>query len=428
MREIDNAELIKLLDDEQTVIIDTRSTNAYIGWLVSGALRSGHYPGAISIAASWFNFLDNSVLSESERNYKVKLLFERVAQYQLEKASNIILYDNNGEDANRIANFLNTIGINDLIYYDFNQYEGPLDAYSGFRKLVPAEWVLEILEGGEPDYYDGLGIQIFECTWGPANITFLSGHIPTATHIDTDEFERQPEWIRKEDMELIQAVELNGIDFNKTLVLYSNGSDGAEYKIAMLMKYLGHPKVRLLNGGYPAWRAAGFPTERGPVRKEPLPSNVTNHYQINHNIFINLDDAKDILNKHKPGKLVDGRTWDEYSGILTGYKYIDISGRIPGTVWGGSYIDYKNIDDSIRRKEEVRDLMAKHGLNPMDSLAYFCGSAGWGASQIQFNAGIYGNHNIRTFEGGWNEWLLDKDNPIEINILEKKEDVSEDEF
>ena len=422
MEKITQQELNELKANQTVICVDARSTSAYIGWLVGGATRRGHMPGAISIAASWLRFLDNTVLSQSERRFKEKLLLERVQDQQLALADAIVLYDSNqGEDANKVSRYLESIGIQPTHYFDFSQYEGALRTYPGFEHLVPAEWIWAVLQGEEPAYYDGLGLQIYECTWGPENITFLGSHIPTATHIDTDEFERQPEWIRKDDEDLIAAVEANGIDFGQTTVLYSNGSDGAEYKIAMLLRYLGHPKVKVLNGGYPAWRSIGLPTERGPVAKQALDPSKRNPYYVDNSIFINMDEAKDILAGKSEGQLVDGRTWDEYSAALTGYKYIEVSGRIPGSVWGGSYIDYKNIDDSIRSQEEVLALMADHQLHPHDKIAYFCGSAGWGASQIQFNADVYGENQLRTYEGGWNEWLLDSTNPIETDLLESEE-------
>lgn len=36
--------------------------------------------------------------------------------------------------------------------------------------------------------------------------------------------------------------------------------------MAVTLQVYGHENVSLLNGGLPAWKAAGYPTESGPVR------------------------------------------------------------------------------------------------------------------------------------------------------------------
>lgn len=421
MLHISSEILYELIDDDSTCIIDTRSNNAFIGWRTDGSIQRGHIPGAVEFSAQWLLFLDKAVLSKSEIQHKEKLLEERLKLLNLQDKEKIILYDSNEKDSKVIAEYLKHLGIQNLYYYNINNWKKDLEIYPNFQDLVPPEWVNEVINGNAPNFYDGKGYKIFECSWGKENITFLGSHIPGAVHIDTDEIEKEPEWIRKDDSQLIEFLKNNGIDYETTIILYSNGSECAEFKVALILKYLGHPKVKVLNGGYSSWRINDFPTERGSVKKQPIESTKPLQINVNKDIIYDMPEAKKILNKTIAGYLIDGRPWEEYSGEVSGYKYIYRTGRIPGSIWGGSYIDYKNIDDTIRSYNEIKAIWEKHNIKDNQILAYFCGSAGWGAAMIQFYGHVLNNYSIKTFEGGWNEWQLDESNPTDVGLLKKKE-------
>lgn len=417
MEELSLEQLRHLRNNDNTIIVDARSTSAYIGWKVDGATRRGHILHSKSLSYKWFHYLEKAVLTQSMKDFKENLLKERISELIPQKNQHIVLYDNNYIDYQPVKEYLISIGYSKISYFNLNNWFDSLVYYPNFSNLVPAEWIKMLIEGDTPPFYDNLGYKIFECSWGPEGIVFLGSHIPSAVQIDSDEFEVPPIWTKKSDGLLIKFLESNGITFNETIVIYSNGCDGAEYKLAMVLKYLGHKKVKILNGGFPAWRIMGYPVERGSSRKRP--TSVSDIPSINENIFINTEKAKKILSQNR-NQLIDARTWEEYSALTSGYKHIESVGRIPGAKWGGSYNDYKNIDDTIRSYEEVQALMYKHDLPLDDTMYYFCGSAGWGASQISYYSEVYGTNNIKVYEGGWSEWQSDPMNPTENELLTKE--------
>lgn len=418
MKEINKHDLLLIIEKENPILVDTRSTDAFIGWLVDGAKERGHIPNAISVSYKWFHHLEKLVLSKSMADFKKKMMDERIKSLFPVNAK-IILYDNNKQDHLVVYSYLHEVGYEDISYFNLNNWDEPLEYYPNFQNLVPAVWIKSLLDGEKPEFYDGQGFKIFECSWGVEDIVFLGSHIPTSTQIDSDEFEKAPIWVRRSNEELYQFLEANGISFDETIVLYSNGSDGAEYKLALVLKYLGHKKIKVLNGGFPAWRIMGYPVEKGSVEKKKLKESLADVAlpKINSDIFINTEQAKEVLKNPDKCTLVDARTWEEYSAATSGYKHIVEVGRIPGAIWGGSYNDYKNIDDTIRSQKEINTIIEKHGLTLSNKLYYFCGSAGWGAAQIMYYNELFGENNINVYEGGWSEWSSDPANPTEDEML-----------
>ncbi|GKT37068.1 Sulfurtransferase TST/MPST-like protein, partial [Aduncisulcus paluster] len=89
-----------------------------------------------------------------------------------------------------------------------------------------------------------------------------------APHINTDDFEEGPLWNRKSDAEIEKSLLSNGITSDMTVVLYGDDIT-ASARIALILKYAGVEDVRLLDGGFTAWKDAGFEIATGGVDKTP---------------------------------------------------------------------------------------------------------------------------------------------------------------
>lgn len=63
--------------------------------------------------------------------------------------------------------------------------------------------------------------------------------------------------------------------------------------------------------------------------------------------------------------------------------------------------------------------MGKEGIKPDQRLSFYCGT-GWRAAEVLIYADVMGLKNISLYDGGWNEWSLDKNNPIEVGDPSKK--------
>lgn len=329
---------------------------------------------------------------------------------------NVVLYDANGKDAKTVAEFLKENGYKNIYQYDVKEWaanqELALESYPNYQMLVPPTWVNDLISNKN----SGNPYKLFEVSWGDEAEDYKAGHIPGAVHLNTDEVEEGPVWNRLKDKELEKFALKNGITTDTTVVLYGSDSMPA-YRAAVILKYMGVKDVRVLNGGYTAWKNAGYQAETKENAKESV-SAFGAEVPVNPDYIIDLPEAKKILADKDDSILVDIRSWDEYIGKISGYDYIEPKGRPAGSIWGhagsdsSNLEDFRNIDTTMRNGSEIMAMWEKDGINPDKSLSFYCGT-GWRAAEVLFYADVLGMENISLYDGGWNEWSMDSSNPIE---------------
>jgi thiosulfate/3-mercaptopyruvate sulfurtransferase len=179
--------------------------------------------------------------------------------------------------------------------------------------------------------------------------------------------------------------------------------------------------VRILNGGLQSWTDAGFETttdERPPDSVDDFGADVPGRPEL----AVDLPEAKAIL-ADPERTLVSVRSWPEYIGQVSGYNYIERTGRIPGSVFGDCGTDayhmenYRNLDHTTREFGEVRAALERIGVTPDRHNAFYCGT-GWRGSEAFFNAWLLGWPRVSVYDGGWFEWSGDPSNPVETGLPE----------
>ena len=402
------------LGKKDWVVVDTRSNDAFNGWPLDGVKRGGHIKGAVDFSANWLKVTDK------KKDEKLKALL-KTKGITLNK--NIVLYDANGKDAQNVANYLKNQGFNHIYQYDVKDWAAnkdlALESYPNYKMLVPPSAVNDLIKENNK----GKPYKIFEASWGDDAKDYKAGHIQGAVHMNTDEVEEGPVWNRLKDNELEKFALKNGITKDTTVILYGSDSMPA-FRVAVILKYMGVNDVRVINGGFTAWKNAGYPVETKVNSKEAVASFGTT-VPANPNYIIDMPGAKKILADNKKNSyLVDIRSWDEFTGKISGYDYIKPKGRPAGSVWGhagsdsGHLEDFRNIDNTMRNGSEILTMWKKDGINPDKQLAFYCGT-GWRAAEVLFYADVIGLKNIALYDGGWNEWSMNPSNPVETGVPKK---------
>jgi thiosulfate/3-mercaptopyruvate sulfurtransferase len=180
--------------------------------------------------------------------------------------------------------------------------------------------------------------------------------------------------------------------------------------------YCGVEDVRLLNGGFNAWKSEGYEVEtkaHEPISVESFGVQVPAHPEY----IVDTKEAKEVLANDNE-ELVSIRSWAEYLGETSGYSYIKPKGRIKGAVWGhaGSdpyhMEDYRNLNGTMRNYQEIAKNWEDFGITPNKKAVFYCGT-GWRASEAFFDAYLMGWENIAVYDGGWYEWSMDESNPVD---------------
>lgn len=408
---ISTKELQSKLDDNSWVIVDTRINDAYNGWKLDGVKRGGHIEGAVDFSSNWLD-VDNKD--------KEKILDEALQTKKIDKDKNIVLYDANGKDSEKVATYLSSKGYKNIYTYDVKEWANddslPMKQYDNYEMIVPAVVVKDLLDGKTPETFDkNKKVKIVEASWGEEKETYLKGHVPTAVHINTDSIEPPPSWMLDSDENLKKFALDYGFTKNDCVIV--TGKDPmASYRIAVVLRYIGIEDVRVLNGGNDAWKRAGYELETKSNAKT-TGEDFGGEIPGNPDLIDTQTELKEAL-KNTNTTLVDNRSWDEYIGKISGYSYHDKKGRIPGAVYGYAGTtsvtleDYRNIDNTMRNADEIKELWNSSNINTNNHLIFMCGS-GWRAAEVLTYSNIMGYDNTSLYSDGWIGWSNNSENPTE---------------
>lgn len=414
-------ELLKNIKNANWIIVDTRISDAYNGWAVDEITRGGHIPSAVDFSAMWLLVQNNN---------KEKVLDNALITKGITKDKNVVLYDSNGKDSKQVALYLASKGYENLYIYNIHDWAShptlEMIRYPNYSLLVPPYIVNRILKGVIPQTFDkNKQIKFVETSWGDKDVSYSSGHIPGAFHIDTNCLEsyvhaKNGKWTLSNDDILAEFAFKNGFTKDDCVII-SGKNQLAAYRVAVILKYIGISDVRVLNGTDNAWVQSGYKLELRETTPSPC-KNFGGKIPICKHIIDTEQDIKNQIKNPQNFVLVDIRTWKEYIGATSGYSYISKSGRIPGAVYGNvgegdvnSLVNYRNIDGTMRNGYEILKMLQNQGINTNKHLSFMCGS-GWRASEVYTYAAVMGLKNISVYSDGWGGWSSDLQNHIESGV------------
>jgi len=424
---ISTDELRDRLGDPDLTIVDLRPTAAFNGWRLRGEARGGHIPGAVAFPSAWLASEDDAEIDR------------QLAGRGVVAERSIVLYAYNATDVADLAARLAAQGFDDVRVFE----EGwtawaadpdlPIERLPNYDKLVHTEWLRELLDGGQPEGFDGGRFLLFHVNFGVPE-EYEENHLPGALYLDTNWLEDPDNiWQRRSPAELDQAVRSLGITSDTTVIVYGRDTEGqanekwpgrragqiAATRALTILRYAGVDDVRLLDGGYDWWVRDGYPLET--VQRQPTPvESFGVSIPQRPDFIVDIDEAKSILADQEGSALVSVRTWKEHVGKVSGYNYIGPAGRIAGDVWGNCGTDayhmqhYRTVDNTMRPYPEIAANWAEAGITADKRVAFYCGT-GWRASETWFYAYLMGWQTIAVYDGGWYEWSADPiNNPIEV--------------
>ncbi len=390
-----------VLDQLHGIVLDTRDSAYFNGWPEAGAAHGGHEPGAISFAASWLDRLDDAALSAL---LKAKAIYSDRP---------LALYGSAAQVA-KVSTRFGQLGFRRLYQLDVSLSAEHRVALPRYHQLVPAFWLCELIAGKSVVQAPAHGWKVMEVGWGDPG-HYLQSHIPGAGYLNTNLLETEPLWNTVANDALRVALLEQGIGADTPVILYGREPLAAA-RVAHILLYAGVKDVRLLDGGWNAWSAAGYRSAAGlPAQVRPL-ADFGSPFPGQPELMVSLQQTRRRL-KSNGERLVSIRSWQEFIGKTSGYSYIEAMGDIPGAAWGhaGSDAnhmqDFRNPDHTMRSANEIAAIWREVGIMPTQRVVFYCGT-GWRASEAFFSAWVMGWQNISVFDGGWLEWSLDPSNPI----------------
>ena len=206
-----------------------------------------------------------------------------------------------------------------------------------------------------------------------------------------------------------------GLSGRETAVFYEDALDngyGQSCRGYYLLTWLGYPKVKVLNGGFSAWKAAGLPVSTTPVT--PVPATFPTDLQ-SADVMLTRADVEQALGTDVV--LLDVRDVDEWIGESSspyGKDFAPRKGRLPGARWIEWYRFMKPSANGpvFKSPDEIRAECASAGVKRSDTVYLYC-FKGARASNTFLALKQAGFHDVRMYFGSWNEWSRDPALPIE---------------
>ncbi|WP_435191593.1 sulfurtransferase [Streptomyces sp. bgisy126] len=236
----------------------------------------------------------------------------------------------------------------------------------------------------------------------PGRPAYEAGHLPGAVYVDLDtELAGPPGSGGRHplpDPEAFgAAMRRAGVSADRPVVAYDGGSGWGAARAWWLLRWAGHPDVRVLDGGLAAW--TGELTEKVP---SPEPGDFRARPGA-----LGLLDADGAAAFARSGLLLDARAAERYRGDV---EPIDrVGGHIPGAV---SAPTTGNVDAEglFLAADALRDRFAALGAAEGTPVAVYCGSGVSGAHEVLALeiAGIPAS----LYAGSWSEWSADPSRPV----------------
>jgi thiosulfate/3-mercaptopyruvate sulfurtransferase len=204
-----------------------------------------------------------------------------------------------------------------------------------------------------------------------------------------------------------------GLGNDKPVVLTHRGqsADDAGYAayVYWQLKYYGHDKVAILDGGTKKWIAENRPVWGEPETVKP------GNFQIRRMRPELLADTAHVekLGRERSGDILDARLFSFFVG-LEKRPTVAKAGHIPGATLFSFDANF-NADGTYRSKEQLAKAAAAVGLSPSRPVAAYCNTGHVSAISWFVLHELLGYKNVTLYDGSMHAWAK-HDLPVETNL------------
>lgn len=260
---------------------------------------------------------------------------------------------------------------------------------------------------------------VFDCSFDLSDpdkgrVLYAAGHIPGASYLHLDEDlagavtgtnGRHP----LPDPEVFAAkLREAGLNCSEQVIAYDNAGGPFAARLWWLLRWLGHDRVAVMDGGITAWRAAGNQVAQGmaaaKTRGNFKATTVRQDWIVDAELVLDNLATRSTL-------VVDARSAPRFRGDVLVMDAV--AGHIPGAR-NRPYTENLASDGHFKPPEALRHEFDEtiKGFAPADVILQ-CGSGVTACHNAlaMHHAGLTG---ARLYPGSWSEWASDPSRPVEL--------------
>ncbi|MGH8287643.1 MAG: sulfurtransferase [Steroidobacteraceae bacterium] len=276
---------------------------------------------------------------------------------------------------------------------------------------------------------DDPDLAIFDCRfdlarpqWGSE--AYASARIPHAlyAHLDRDLSGPPSSSTGRHPLPEVSALAARlgqwSVDAQVQVVAYDQGPGGYAARLWWLLRWLGHARVAVLDGGMSAWQQEKLPLETAPLGEFPAEGHADRaarrfEPRPDEAMVVSVTELEGLIASQQIAGaevvLVDARSADRFAGHN---ETIDpVAGHIPGAR-NHPFTDNLDAAGRFLDRGTLRERFAKtlEGVPP-DEAIFMCGS-GVTACHDLLAMEVAGLKGARLYAGSWSEWIRDPKRPM----------------
>lgn len=276
--------------------------------------------------------------------------------------------------------------------------------------LVTPEWLT--------DHLDDPNVRPVDVRWyllqpEQGRDEYARGHIPGAVYLHIDKDLAEPPYSGPGRHPLphpdkfAAAASRAGIGRDTQVIAYDAAGGATAARLWWLLRYFGHDKVSLLDGGITRWIAEHHPlqTETPVILPSHFDASPSRSWVVDQSTVAALvRDQRTLLLDSRLQERFEGKTEpvDARPGHIPGAKNAPLAGNLRGAT-----------DPRFLEANLLRARFAELGAEHAEKIIAYCGS-GVNACQNIFALELAGFRQAMLYEGSWSDWSKNLDLPAKL--------------